>query len=220
LDNKINCQTFLIEIITPNINSTRMRLLSLLFTAFLAVQTIGVSAQADLSSMFDTLSLKNQFEYVYDKSESYERYKVVKMATLNLLKKSSIDSVTVYKEQLKQRTSEIDNLKSTIETKDGQIKELSENLDATTTSKNSMVLLGAEISKGLYGSIMWGLVAGLLVFVVVLFLMFKRSNSITSETKSRLKEVEEEFENHRKSALKREQKIARELMDEKLKHKF
>jgi len=197
-----------------------MRLLSLLFTAFLAVQTIGVSAQADLSSMFDTLSLKNQFEYVYDKSESYERYKVVKMATLNLLKKSSIDSVTVYKEQLKQRTSEIDNLKSTIETKDGQIKELSENLDATTTSKNSMVLLGAEISKGLYGSIMWGLVAGLLVFVVVLFLMFKRSNSITSETKSRLKEVEEEFENHRKSALKREQKIARELMDEKLKHKF
>jgi len=50
--------------------------------------------------------------------------------------------------------------------------------------------------------------------------MFKRSHLITKETKQRLAEVEEEFETHRKSALKREQKIARELMDEKLKHKF
>jgi uncharacterized protein YbjQ (UPF0145 family) len=83
-----------------------------------------------------------------------------------------------------------------------------------------MAFLGAEIGKGAYNSAMWGLVFGLIVLSVVLFLMFKRSHSITNETKHRLNEVEEEFETHRKSALKREQKLARELMDEKLKHKF
>ena len=196
-----------------------MRILTLLF-AVLVAQTLTMNAQNDLSSRFDTLSLKSQFDYVYSKSESYERYKVIKMSTFNLLKGNSLDSVMKYRNTLLERDNEIKAFKSTIEQKDGEIKNLSDNLETTTNSKNSMLFLGAEISKGLYNSIMWGLVLGLIAFALILFFMFKRSHSITNETKIRLAEVEEEFETHRKSALKREQKLARELMDEKLKHKF
>ncbi|MBK3518824.1 hypothetical protein [Carboxylicivirga marina] len=196
-----------------------MRFLSLLLTAMIVSQSISF-AQNDLKARFDSLSLKGQFEYVYDKSESYERYKVVKMSTLNLLKQNSIDSIDIYKTELKTRKNEIVELKNTVVSKDERIKQLSDDLEATNTSKNSMMILGSEISKGAYSSIMWGLVFGLLALTTVLFLMYKRSNSVTNETKHRLNEVEEEFETHRKSALKREQKLARELMDEKLKHKF
>ncbi len=48
---------------------------------------------------------------------------------------------------------------------------------------------------------------------------FKQSNSITKDIKNRLKETEEEFDNHRKVALEREQKVRRQLQDELNKQK-
>ncbi len=197
-----------------------MRFFSLVFMMVLVTQSTQVLAQNDLASRFDSLALKGQFDYVYEKSETYERYKVIKIATFNLLKKSSLDSVSVYRNELANRVDEIANLKNTVESKDEQIKTLSTDLETMTNSKDSMALLGMEMSKVAYNSLMWGLVFGLVALVVILFLMFKRSHAVTNETKLRLNEVEEEYEIHRKSALKREQKLARELMDERLKHKY
>ncbi|WP_439183283.1 hypothetical protein [Carboxylicivirga taeanensis] len=197
-----------------------MRFFSLVFTALLLVQSASMVAQSDLATRFDSLSLKEQFDYVYSKSETYERYKVIKISTYNLLKSSSIDSVAFYRNDLVDRNEEIDLLKGTVEGKDAQINSLTNQLQTLTNSKNSMMFLGIEVSKVAYNSIMWGLVFALVVLVLVLFMLFKRSHTVTNETKLRLSEVEEEFETHRKSALKREQKLARELMDEKLKHKF
>jgi len=198
-----------------------MKVIKLLCIFLLLISWSNVSSQNNvLKAKFDTISLKGQFEYVYDKSESYQRYKVVKVSTFNLLKNNSVDSINVYKSELRVRKKEITELKSTVGEKDAKIKELTDNLIATNETKDSMVLLGAEVSKGAYNTIMWFVVFGLGVLALMLFLMFKRSHLITKETKQRLAEVEEEFETHRKSALKREQKIARELMDEKLKHKF
>lgn len=197
-----------------------MKVTKLILTCLLiAISTSGF-AQTNLAAKFDSLSLKSQFDYVFEKSSSYEQYKVVKISTYNLLKKNSLDSIGGYKSELSDKYKEIKTLNATVQEKDAKIKELSDNLTATTNTKNSMQFLGMDVAKGAYNSIMWGLVFGLVAIAIVLFLMFKRSNSVTSETKQRLNEVEEEYESHRKSALKREQKLARELMDEKLKHKF
>jgi len=198
-----------------------MKVIKLLCAFLLLISWSNVFAQTStLEAKFDTLSLKGQFEYVYEKSETYERYKVVKISTFNLLKKNSVDSINVYKTELTARKKEIVQLQSTVADKDIKINGLTESLNATNETKNSMVFLGSEISKGVYNTIMWSVMFALAALAIILFLMFKRSHMVTSETKSRLTEIEEEFEAHRKSALKREQKIARELMDEKLKHKF
>jgi len=198
-----------------------MKVIKLLCIFLLIISWSNAFAQKSaIEERFDTLNLKGQFEYVYEKSESYERYKVVKVSTYNLLMKNSVDSINVYKTELTTRKSEISELRNTVIDKDAKIKELTDSLNVTNTTKNSMVIFGAEISKGAYNSIMWGVILGLAVLAFILFLLFKRSHLVTNETKQRLAEVEEEYELHRKSALKREQKIARELMDEKLKHKF
>ncbi|MBR8537686.1 hypothetical protein KDU71_19100 [Carboxylicivirga sediminis] len=197
-----------------------MKFFSLVFTTMLVVQSTNLLAQSDLSSRFDSLSLKAQFEYVYEKSETYERYKVIKIGTYNLLKSNSLDSVNVYRSDLTKRIDDIAGLEKTLAAKDETISTLTANLESTRNSKDSMQFLGAELAKGAYNSMMWGLVFSLLALAVILILMFKRSHAVTNETKHRLSEVEEEFETHRKSALKREQKLARELMDERLKHKF
>ena len=66
---------------------------------------------------------------------------------------------------------------------------------------------------------MWGIVICLLILAGVLFSLFKKGHSVVKATKKRIEEVQNDLENHRKNALVREQKLARELMDVKLKYK-
>ena len=64
------------------------------------------------------------------------------------------------------------------------------------------------------------LIIGTLTVLLMIFITkFKRSNSVTIQTKLTLKEVETEFEEHRKIALEREQKVRRQLQDELNKQK-
>ncbi len=58
------------------------------------------------------------------------------------------------------------------------------------------------------------IIFGLLVFLILFVYKFKNSNALTQSAKAALADVEEEFEQHRRRALEREQKISRKLQDE------
>ena len=77
-----------------------------------------------------------------------------------------------------------------------------------------MALFGIAMSKSGYNVLMWSIIAGLLAFLLFFIFRFKNSNAITKEAKQKLTEVEEEFEEHRRNALEREQKVRRQLQDE------
>ena len=92
-------------------------------------------------------------------------------------------------------------------------------LDATNLEKNNMSLLGLQMSKTNYNILMWAIIGGLLALLLMFIFKFKSSNAITKSAKKTLTETEEEFEEHRRSALEREQKVRRQLQDELNKQK-
>jgi len=59
----------------------------------------------------------------------------------------------------------------------------------------------------------------LLALLLFFIYKYKNSNSITRDVNMSLSEIEGEFEEHRKVALEREQKVRRQLQDELNKHK-
>lgn len=61
---------------------------------------------------------------------------------------------------------------------------------------------------------MWSIIGGLFVLLLFFIYKFKNSNAVTKQAKKSLEETEEEFEEHRKIALEREQKVRRQLQDE------
>ena len=75
------------------------------------------------------------------------------------------------------------------------------------------------MSKAGYNVLMWSIIAGLLILLLFFIFKFKNSNAITRQAKFALAETEEEFEEHRKRALEREQKVMRRLQDELNKQK-
>ena len=110
------------------------------------------------------------------------------------------------------QAKEIASLKS-------QLSKIQTELTNTNTEKNSMALFGMQMSKTGYNLLMWCIIGGLLTLALFFIFRFKSSNSSTKEAKLKLEEVETEFEDHRRIALEREQKLRRQLQDEINKNK-
>jgi tetrahydromethanopterin S-methyltransferase subunit G len=195
----------------------QIKFIPLIFS-FLVVFNITAQSSDD-STEQDKLSLTegtvdNQFEYVIQRSNNYQDYKVVKKVWLQQLKSHVMDSLNQVKsevlksaEVIARQNDELSNLKEDLN--NTKLK-----LDNTIAEKDSMQLFGIQISKVGYSTIMWSVIGLLLLLLFLFIYKFNASNSITNTTKKKLIEVEEEFEEHRRVALEREQKVRRQLQDE------
>lgn len=179
--------------------------------------------EGDSNLSLDEGSISSQFDYISKRSGNYrsdgKRYEVVRVIHLDKLRSNVLDTLTVV-------NNKATELKATIGTHETTISSLNEKLSQTTTQltsvteeKDSMSFFGMGVSKVTYNFILWSIITGLLVLLVMFIFKFKNSNVLTLESKRALSEVELEYEKHRTRALEREQKINRELQDERNKQK-
>jgi septal ring factor EnvC (AmiA/AmiB activator) len=192
-----------------------LSLTAILFT--FSTTSFAQSDDDNLSSESGTID--DQFDYVLRKSGDFrgtngQMYEAVNRNMLLTLRANTIDSLkTVHKELaatqvvVKTQAKEITDLKDNLSNTQNA-------LDTTTSEKNSMALFGMQMSKTGYNVLMWSIIAGLLGLLLLFIYKFKNSNTVTKGAKQALAEIEEEFEEHRKTALEREQKVRRQLQDE------
>ena len=196
----------------------------LVLTILIGFSSNSISAQNNETQSINEGSINDQFEYILRKSGNFkgtngQAYEAVSRRMFLALQAHTIDSLKTIHEKL-------DNTRSTVETQQTEINTLKTDLgttqstlDATNLEKNNMSLLGLAMSKTSYNILMWSIIAGLLTLLLIFIFKFKNSNSVTKAAKKSLIETEEEFEEHRRSALEREQKVRRQLQDELNKQK-
>ncbi len=183
-----------------------------------SIQAQTANSQEDKLSL-NSGTIDNQFEFVIRRSNSWQDYKTVKKTWLYALKAHTLDSLKAVHKNLadtkaivKTQADEISGLKASLANTEST-------LTATNEEKDNISLLGIQMSKASYKVLMWSLAAGLLALLLFFIYKFKGSNSATREAKLKLDEVETEFEDHRRNALEREQKVRRQLQDELNKQK-
>jgi uncharacterized integral membrane protein len=186
----------------------------IVFTCLLSFNSFSQDDQEEEKLSLNSGSIDNQFEFVIRRSNSWQEYKTVKKTWLYTLKAHTLDSLKAVHKDLaetqavvKTQAKEIENLKS-------NLLNTQNNLEKTNAEKDSMALFGIQMSKGGYNGLMWSIIAGLLALLIFFIYKFKNSNAITREAKKSLAEIEEEFDEHRRTALEREQKVRRQLQDE------
>ena len=162
----------------------------------------------------ETGTVEMQFDYVITKSNRYEEYKVVKDTWLRSLKSHVLDSLKNIKQELRETQTLESANRSEIKTLKTELDNTNEKLSMAIEEKNSIKFLGASMTKKSYNSLMWTIILGLFGTLAVFVFLFKRSNSVTSETKKTLNETKDEFESFRRRTVYREAKIVRELHDE------
>ena len=177
--------------------------------------------QEDLS--LDKGSIDNQFEFIYKKSGNYraegKRYEVVRVLNLDKLRKNVSDTLNATRSKASELKATISGHESTISSLNKKLEDTTNNLTSVTAEKDSMSFLGIQVSKGTYNGILWTIIAGLLALLLLFIYKFRRSNILTQIAKSNLSELETEYEDHRRRALEREQRISRQLQDEINKYK-
>lgn len=171
----------------------------------------------------DKGTIDSQFEFVFKKSGNYnsegKKYEVVRAISLDKLRKNVLDTLKGFNARATKLKATIQEHETTISSLNEKLEETTNNLAAVTEEKDSMSFLGILVSKGTYNTILWSIIGGLLTLMLFFMYKFRRSNTLTQEAKTSLAEVEAEYEDHRRRALEREQRISRQLQDEINKYK-
>lgn len=193
---------------------TKVRNWSWFVICFFAVTSI--MAQENKVS---TTSIGNQFNTILEKSESYRDLKIVKKQWIQNLKQDVLTSfskiendLTNSKTILNQKTSEIVLLKE-------KLNKTNAVLSTYTNSGPSITFLGIDFNKSFFNSLLSIILLGSLASVVFFFLQFKKMNVATKHSKSVLNDLEEEYQEYKRKAIEREQKVSRQLQDELNKQK-
>jgi tetrahydromethanopterin S-methyltransferase subunit B len=169
-------------------------------------------------------TINDQFEFVLKKSYNFrgtngQMYENVKRSMFITLQAHTRDSINTLKTKLENTNTVVSTQQKEINDLKNNLTKTQDTLNATNTEKDSISLLGMQISKTNYNLLMWLVIIVLLALLLIFIYKFKNSNVVTKSAKTALSEVEEEFEEHRRTALEREQKVRRQLQDELNKQK-
>lgn len=188
------------------------------FFFFLATLFIGLSSsfsqEEENKLSLTNSSVNDKFDYVLTKSNNYQEFKVVKKTWLHTLKKQVIDSVIKQKSEINTLTKTIETQKANTINLEAKIVELNDTITQISTDKENISFLGADLKKSDFKNLFWAIIAILTILLAFFIYQFKNSNSVTQSVKTQLADIEKEFDEHRKIALEREQKVMRKLQDE------
>jgi len=181
----------------------KITLITLFISAFAFCQTENTKNTIDL-----------QFRALYKNSNNYKEYKVISKKAYGILHNNVLDSVQVFNKKLTTKNTLINSQKNTIDTLEKEATITTTKLQEAIAKETSISVFGFQLQKNIYSIILYSIISLLLASTFFFIYKFKNSNIVTSESKSNLEDVENEFNLFRKKGLEREQKLRRELLDE------
>lgn len=164
----------------------------------------------------NNLSIEEQFDFVEKKSYTNKKYqsKFIKIFRYNALKKNTLDTLLLQQSSLLEKSHTIEKNQAQLSQLQEKINSLSKELNTAVKNKDYRYFLGIPTPKGTFTL----LLAGTFILFISLagFFAYKYYENITSAKKSinNFINLQQEFEDHKKSSLKRYQEINRKLQDE------
>lgn len=177
-------------------NHSRTRL-ALIVAVFIFSTAKGIS-QDVVPDLRSKGTLRDQMSFIEEKTRIYEGFRAIREDMFQTLKNNSIDSLTKAKSRISELVTLNRGLNVRIDTLNNNLNTSKTELAELTRTKNAISILGLKLDKTVYNSIMWIIVAGLILLLGIGFLIFKRNRSVTLSTKKELNELKEEFEAYRK----------------------
>jgi len=177
----------------------------------LSVISFTVAMAAGQTRMPDELTtgtITEQINYIENKTRIYDDFRAIREDMFRKINRNILDTIAAEKSriaELKNLTSVLNNKADSLNTLLGSTRN---SLDEVTATKNKISILGLGINKKAYNSIMWTIVAGLIVLMAIGFLIFKRNLVVLTRTEKDLKELKDEF-----AAYKQSSRIAREKVE-------
>jgi hypothetical protein len=176
---------------------------------FIASIVLAVAArsncQSDLPEVFKEGTISEQMKYLDEHTRIYENYRAIREDMYRSIRRNALDSLTKAKGRITGLLAQTTLLDNRIDSLNRSLEATSNELTEKTRTKNSIGILGIEVNKAAYNSLMWSVLGALVLLLVIGFLSFKQNRSVTIRTLKDLDELNAEFEAYRtKTRLERE----------------
>jgi preprotein translocase subunit SecF len=179
----------------------------LILAVALLPATLSLKSQA-LPEDFTKVPLKEQMNYIEEHTKIYENFRAIREDVYQKLKRNVNDTVTFWHNQVANLKNGNADLKNRIDSLNSSLNTTKTNLEELTNSKNSIKLLGAEVDKGTYNTIMWSIVVVLILVLLIVFMVYKRNQTVIVQRNKDLQELKNEFETYRKTSREAREKMA------------
>ncbi len=160
-------------------------------------------------------SLQGQYQDMLMRSRTQEGYKLVNPARLSNLWKNTQDTLRAERRLRIEAQRKLSGSAQSVEAMRDSLEQNQADLDKSQNEINSISFLGIQVSKGLYNTIMWGLVIALAAALAIILMLTGKYKKEASYRIKLFEELTEEFQNYKSKANEREKKLARELQDER-----
>lgn len=164
-------------------------------------------AQYTMPAVMDSASIESQLDYLQERTRIYNDFRAVRDDIFLKLKRNVIDSLNGVKLEVARLNSNLTEQNFQIETLNSDLGRAKNERDQAIRTKDSLSFLGIQMNKAIYSMVMWIIVLGLAVAAVLLFLLFKRTHVVTNQTKTELENIQEEYEEYRKSSREKYEKL-------------
>ncbi len=197
-----------------------MRLIRTICVALL-VSFVGFAQDNLEVKSSETLNgtLEQQFDYVYKKSNNYEAYRVVSKKHFEHLKKSSLDSVKIYKSEINVLNSKLASQTGELESLTKELADVKVDFNTVKQQKDEVSFLGISLDNGLFNIIVLGVVIFLGLLLALFIMKFKGAKTESKVAVDNLSKVEDEYVDYKRRAMEKEQQLGRKLQDEINKNK-
>lgn len=179
----------------------------LIFITLLVLSTSFARAQYTMPEVMDTATLRQQMDYLQEKTRIYNDFRAIREDIFQRMKRNTLDSLSGAKQKISALNSSIVKKDDEISSLNSKLKSTEEQRDEAIKNKNALSFLGIQMDKNFYNSLMWIIVTVLAVLLVILFIIYRQNRVITVEYRDDLEETKEAFENYKKEARERYEKL-------------
>jgi len=180
---------------------TRIGVLTVIFLAVIA----RGNCQNELPEVFKEGTIPEQLKYLDERTRIYENYRAVREDMYRSLSRNTLDTLNQAKKRITGLILQTSALNSRIDSLQKSLEASKTELEDKTRTKNSIRVLGIEVNKVTYNTIMWTIIGALAFLLVTGYLTFRQNRAVTLKTKKDLNDLKAEFEEYRtKNRLERE----------------
>ena len=179
----------------------------LLFTGLFVSTLQPLHAQSGASAVLDSASLKEQLDFVNEKTRVYNDYRAIRDDIFLKLRGNVIDTLNEIKLEAEQLNSKLTERNFQIESLNSDLTRIQNEKDEAIRNRDSFSFFGIRVGKALYNTILWLIILGLAALAASLVLLFRRTNHITVQVKNELTTLQEEFEDYKRSSREKYEKL-------------
>src|SRR6056297_2799936 len=121
------------------------------------------NSQRPLPDELLTNTVEEQIEYIEEHTRIYENYRAIREDMFQKININIIDSLRAYKKEITELNHRISTLNIANDSLNNSLVETRSSLQEVSRTKNEISLMGLEINKTIYNSIMLLIIAVLIV---------------------------------------------------------